>query len=90
MRGHVIIFEHENFQGQHRHIINEEENLNNPIEQTLNDRVSSFVVLEGIWKFYRHVGFYVPYAGKFKPGYYPLVEDYQIDYNQVSSLKCVR
>ncbi len=86
---HVIVFEHRDFRGRHRHIFGEERNLNHPEDRTLNDKMSSFVVVSGTWKFYRHANFVDPYGGEFPPGEYTWVADFGIDNDQVSSLKTV-
>lgn len=44
---HIIIFEHRDFRGRHRHIFGQEADLNNAEDNTLHDRMSSFVVLSG-------------------------------------------
>jgi hypothetical protein len=89
MAGHVIVFQHRDFRGQHRHIFNEERNFSHPEDSSLNDQVSSFIVIEGKWKFYRHSGFGVPYDGEFGPGEYPWVADVQVENDQISSAKCI-
>ena len=86
---HTIIFEHRDFRGRHRHIFGEERNLNHPEDRTLNDKVSSFVVLSGTWKFYRHANFNTPYDRDFGPGQYTWVEDFDVENDQVSSLRAV-
>ncbi len=87
MAGHIIIFQHTNFRGQHRHIFDEEGNLNHSDDGSLNDKISSFVILEGEWQFFRHANFVVPYAKKLGPGRYSRVADHGIENDQVSSLK---
>jgi hypothetical protein len=62
---HIIIFEHRDFRGRHRHIFGHEENLNNAEDNTLNDRISSFVVLSGTWVFFRHANFNEQVGGTF-------------------------
>jgi hypothetical protein len=62
---HIIIFEHRDFRGRHRHIFGHEENLNNAEGNTLNDRISSFVVLSGTWVFLRHANFNEQVGGTF-------------------------
>lgn len=90
VKGEVIIFKHRNFRGHHRHIINEEPNLNHSEDQTLNDQVSSFVVVKGIWKFYRHKNYQIPYDSDLYPGAYSWVQDFGIQNDDMSSLKCIR
>lgn len=90
MKGHLIVFQHANFRGAHRHIIDEERNFNHPEDNFLNDKISSFVVLSGVWKFYRHANFSIPYDREFGPGEYPWVEAVGVENDQVSSVKCVK
>ena len=89
MKGHIIIFEHKDFRGHHRHIIDEEPNLNDNEDSTLNDKISSFVVLLGNWKLYRHANYNTAYNQTFGPGEYSWVGNYDVENDQVSSLKCV-
>lgn len=90
MAGHIIVFQHANFRGHHRHIFTEERNFNHSEDKTLNDKISSFIVVSGTWKFYRHSGFNIPYAPDFGPGEYPWVEAVQVENDQISSARCVR
>lgn len=89
VRGHIIVFEHINFRGRHRHIFNEEINLNDEEDNSLNDAVSSFIVVEGTWKLYRHAGFDTPYDRDFGPGMYSWVQDYGVENDNVSSLRAL-
>jgi Beta/Gamma crystallin len=88
---HIIIFEHLNFRGRHRHIIVEEADLNHPDDNTLNDRVSSWVILVGNWEFFRNPGFTGGYTVPnrvFPPGDYPLGNP-AITNDTISSLRSV-
>jgi hypothetical protein len=60
---HVMLFEHANFHGAHKHVFTREPNLNAPDDNFFNDRVSSFVILSGLWVFFRDAQFQNPYAG---------------------------
>jgi hypothetical protein len=84
---HIIIFEHRDFRGRHRHIFGHEENLNNAEGNTLNDRISSFVVLSGTWVFLRHANFNEQVGGTFPPGQYEFVGNFGIPNDAVSSLR---
>lgn len=86
---HIIVFKHVNFRGSHRHIFGEETNLNHHEDKSLNDEISSFVVLSGDWKLYRHSNFSTPYDRTFGPGEYPRAADVDVENDQVSSLKVV-
>jgi hypothetical protein len=87
--GEVIVFEHDNFRGRHRHIFAMESNLNHPSDRSLNDRISSFVVVSGTWRFYQHSNFKAPLGGTFTPGIYKWVEAIGVRNDQVSSMKCI-
>jgi hypothetical protein len=54
----LIVFKHLNFRGHHRYIFGQERNLNHYADQSPNDQISSFVVLSGTWKLYRHANFH--------------------------------
>jgi hypothetical protein len=86
---HIIVFEHRDFRGRHRHIFGNEANLNHPEDNTLNDRISSFVVLSGTWQLFRHANFNTPYDQTFGPGQYESVVDVGVENDQVSSLRAV-
>lgn len=88
--GHVIVFQHANFRGHHRHIFGMERNLNHPEDTSLNDQISSFVVLSGLWRFYRHSNFGEVTGSIYPPGAYKWVEAVGAMNDQVSSLRCIR
>jgi hypothetical protein len=87
MPGHIIIYQHVDFRGLHRHIFDAERNLNHPEDRSMNDQMSSFVVLEGNWQFFRHSEYGIPYSGTFGPGRYRWVGNHGIENDQVSSLR---
>ena len=85
---HIIIFKHRDFRGPHRQIFGEEANINNSEDRTLNDAMSSFVVLSGNWAFFRHSNFVQQVGGRtFGPGQYEWVGDFGIPNDTVSSLR---
>ena len=43
--GHLILFEHINFHGRHKHVFQDEPNLNTDDDNSFNDITSSIVVL---------------------------------------------
>src|SRR5262249_55852762 len=68
---HVILFEHAQFHGQHKHVFGPEPNLNAADDNYFNDKVSSLVVLEGNWAFFPDSGFKpAPYPAILGPGSY--------------------
>ena len=49
---HVILFEHRNFRGAHKHVFQAESSLAEPDDNFFNDKTSSFVIVEGMWTFF--------------------------------------
>ncbi len=88
--GHIIVFQHANFRGHHRHIFGMEHNLNHPEDRSLNDQISSFMVLSGTWKLYRHSNFRVGMGSEYAPGAYRWVEAVGVKNDQMSSLRCIK
>jgi hypothetical protein len=88
--GQIILFEHANFHGRHRHIFNSEDNLNASEDSDFNDMVSSIVVVSGNWQFFRNAGFDVAYPPILGPGIYSLVSDVGIANDNLSSLQIVQ
>jgi Beta/Gamma crystallin len=60
---HVMLFEHANFHGAHKHVFTREPNLNADDDSYFNDKISSFVILSGLWVFFSDWQFKNPYAG---------------------------
>ena len=90
MVAQVILFEHVNFHGAHKHVFVEEANLNAGDESFFNDKVSSMVVVEGNWTFWRDSNFRGPASRTLGPGTYANVEQSGIPNDSVSSLSAVR
>ena len=86
---HIIIFEHRDFRGRHRHIFGQEANLNHAEDPTLNDRMSSFVILSGTWRLFRHANFSEQVGRDFGPGQYEWVGDHAVPNDAVSSLRAL-
>jgi hypothetical protein len=80
---HLILFEHVNFRGAHKHVFTAED-LNAPDDNFFNERISSVIILEGTWKFYNNVRRQL--GPTLLPGYYPIVEDVGIPFNSISFL----
>lgn len=83
----IILFEHANFHGQHKHVFNPEPNLNAGDDSFFNDRVSSIVVLGGNWEVFRHSQYVQPYPVVLGPGRYPWVGAIGITNDDMSSLR---
>jgi len=88
--GEAMIFQHIFLRGVHRHIIGAERNLNHPDDPSMNDQMSSFVVVSGVWRFYQHAEYITPLGGKYGPGVYPWVGLAGILNDQVSSLRQIK
>ena len=86
---HLILFEHRNFHGAHKHIFRSEDNLNAGDDSFFNDKTSSFVILDGRWQFFRDSGFNNPASNVFGPGIYDWVEAHGIPNDSISSVKLV-
>lgn len=83
----IIIFEHRNLHGNHKHIFTSEPNLNAGDDNFFNDKLSSFVIVEGRWQFFRDSNFGNPASQVLQPGVYRWVEDFGIPNDSVSSLR---
>ena len=84
---HIILFENINFHGAHKHVVQDEPNLNASDDNFFNDRVSSLAILEGNWAFYPDASFRgKPYPHILGPGLYPRVDAVQIRNDDMSSL----
>jgi hypothetical protein len=82
----VILFEHINFRGAHKHVFWAEPNLHAPDDSQFADLTSSIVVVSGLWAFYRDVNFNFV-EGILGPGIYPWVEAVNITNDSISSLQ---
>ncbi|ATQ74372.1 hypothetical protein CR152_07525 [Massilia violaceinigra] len=83
----VVLFQHANFHGAHKHLFRSESNLNAPDDKAFNDQVSSFVVLSGRWQFFRDSNFQGPSSQVFGPGLYNWVEAVNIPNDSISSVR---
>jgi hypothetical protein len=90
LAGHLIVFQHARLRGHHRHIHAMERNFNHPEDRSLNDKISSFVVDSGTWRFYRHSNFRERLGGEFGPGVYSWVEAVGVKNDEVSSVRCIK
>jgi hypothetical protein len=93
--GRIILFEDKNFGGKSMEIQRGAPNLSEYKEINFNDRISSFVIVDGNWSFYRNTQFNEPFfhGNKpmvLKPGAYSWVEDLGIKDDEISSLKVVQ
>jgi len=80
----VILYEHINFRGKHKHVIDRDEpDLH---KDGWGDRISSIQVLSGTWQFCQHVN-YGGWSVNLGPGNYPWVEDFGIPNDNISSLR---
>ncbi len=87
--GHAVLFEHASLRGAHKHVFNRESDLAASDDNFFNDRVSSIVIQSGDWRFFRHVSYGTPYAHVLGPGIYQWVKYYDIENDDMSSMKVV-
>jgi len=83
---HIILFSDAGFHGAHKHV-----SETTPFLDDFNDVLSSFIILEGTWRFFINAGFdglTGPVSG-LGPGVYPWVGNVGIDNDAVSSLQVV-
>lgn len=55
----------------------------------MNDKISSIVIVSGIWQFYRNINLNQELGPPLKPGYYPFVENIGIQNDHISSFECI-
>jgi hypothetical protein len=89
LAGSLILFKDANFHGPHKHVFNSEVNLNTDDDNSFNDNVSSLVILNGNWKFFKDEGFISPYPVVLEPGLYSFVGRFKINNDDMSSLMTV-
>lgn len=89
MQNHVILFKDANFHGDHKHVFDQEANLNRGDDNEFNDNVSSIVILSGNWRFFKDSNFANPYSPILGPGLYRFVEKVKIANDDLSSLRSV-
>jgi hypothetical protein len=85
----IVLFQHKNFRGAHKHLYGSEANLASPDDNFFNDKISSFVITSGSWQFYRDVNFTGPASVVFAPGRYNWVESVGINNDSISSVRRV-
>ncbi|MCW3463164.1 beta/gamma crystallin family protein [Chitinophaga nivalis] len=80
----VVLYEHNDFGGA-----NWRTNLNYTyVGDFWNDKISSIVVVAGVWEFYQHDNYNGP-RWRLGPGYYRWVEDVNIPNDIISSFRVV-
>ncbi|MDU2895703.1 MAG: beta/gamma crystallin-related protein [Clostridium sp.] len=94
IQGHIILFKHANFHGDHKHIFNMENNLNADDDNDFNDEVSSIAVIQGTWEvFYNSEYGDIAKSGtksiSLPPGLYKNVEEVGIINDKISSLRLI-
>ena len=83
----IIIFDNADFSGTALLVNDEAASLG---EFDLNDKVSSLIVLSGIWQFFEGPNFETPYESRLGPGQYHWVKEVGLPNDQISSLRAVR
>ena len=85
--GHLVLFEHANFHGAHKHLFQAEPNFNAGDDSFFNDRVSSLAVRQGRWRCFRHSNYVTPYPPLLAQGIYPWVGALGITNDDMSSAR---
>ncbi|HEX8988829.1 MAG TPA: beta/gamma crystallin-related protein [Rhodocyclaceae bacterium] len=85
----IVLFQHINFHGAHKHLFTSEPNLAARDDPYFNDQISSFVIVSGSWQFYRDVNYSGPASNVFGPGVYNWVENIGIPNDSISSIRRV-
>jgi hypothetical protein len=83
----IVLFQHANFHGAHKHLYGSESNLNAADDNFFNDKISSFVITSGSWQFFRDSNFSGPASNVFGPGRYNWVESVGIPNDSISSVR---
>lgn len=86
---HLIIFEHKDFRGAHRHLFKSERDLKASDDNFFNDKISSFVILEGHWQFHEQKNGEPTNFPVLGQGYYPSVQQIGITNDSVSSITLI-
>jgi Beta/Gamma crystallin len=91
IKGQIIVYAHANEHGPEKTIFNCEDNLNATDDNYFNDKVSSFVIVSGQWKFFQNLNYDVQmgYTTTLGPGVYNYVGTFGIGNDQISSLCAV-
>jgi hypothetical protein len=84
----IILFEHANFHGAHKHLYNSESNLAASDDNFFNDKISSFVISSGTWQFFVDTNYSGAASKILGPGMYNWVESFGISNDTISSVKC--
>ncbi len=87
--GHVILFEHADFHGRHKHIFKDYPNLNAADDNDFNDITSSIIVLDERWEFFIHADFVSKTGRTLQRGLYPNVMNEGMQNDAISSLRIV-
>ncbi|MBA2659482.1 MAG: tyrosinase family protein [Nitrosospira sp.] len=85
--GHMVMFEHANFHGEHKHLFRDEPNFNAGDDSFFNDKVSSLAVRQSSWRCFRHAGYVAPYSQLLVQGLYPWVGALGITNDDMSSAR---
>ena len=97
---HLIVYIDANFGGLHTHIFGDTARftqlalggVNSGVGGDWNDKVSSFVIVSGIWQFFKDENFQpapLPFPQGLGPGLYPWVEAVGIDNDSLSSVRVI-
>jgi hypothetical protein len=97
----IILYVDINFGGLHTHLFEStpdftqlhltgvDTGLNN--DETWNDKVSSFVIVSGVWQFFKDINFQFQQGnpGGLGPGLYHFTQEFGIDNDSLSSVRLI-
>ncbi len=86
--GHLMLFEHTDFDGAHKHVIDSVPDLS-AVSGGFNDLTSSIVILDGEWQFFRDANF-VGLMATLPVGDYNDVTSFGIANDSLSSVRLIR
>jgi Beta/Gamma crystallin len=95
----LIVYVDTNFGGLHTHIFESTPDftklalggVGTNVGGNWNDIVSSFVIVSGVWQFFRDINYQVIQGnpGGYGPGLYSFVENFGIDNDSLSSVRLI-
>jgi hypothetical protein len=87
--GTIILFDDRDLKGSSL-VLENEDYVPNLKANGFNDKVSSFIIVSGVWRFYRDSDKRTPFLQDLGPGVYRWVEDVGIKNDKLSSLECLK
>jgi hypothetical protein len=90
LEAHLMLFEHADLRGGHKHVFDAEPDLNAADDDGFNDATSSIAVLLNQWFTYRDAAFVEPFDVTLGTGLFRSVTDVGIANDAISSLQIAR